>query len=169
MFSPFQVSPSETPYPIPPPLASMRVLSHPIIHPLPSSCLSIPLHWGIKHPQAQGPLLPLMSNKAILCHICGQCHGLLHVYSLVGGPVPGSSRGSGLLTLLLPPWGCKPPQLLQSLLQLLHQGPMVGCKHLSLYLSVSGRAFQETAISSSHLQSKHFPALTIASKFGDCI
>jgi hypothetical protein len=24
----------------------------------------IPLHWGIKHPQAQGLLLPLMTNKA---------------------------------------------------------------------------------------------------------
>jgi hypothetical protein len=27
------------------------------------------------------------------------------------------------LTLLLPPWGCKSPQLLQFLLQLLHRGP----------------------------------------------
>ena len=32
MFSPFQVSPSETPYPIPSPLASMRVLPHPPTH-----------------------------------------------------------------------------------------------------------------------------------------
>jgi hypothetical protein len=72
-------------------------------------------------PHAQGPLLPLISNK-IICHICGQRHGSLHVYSLVGGPDPGSSRGSGLLILLLS-WGCKPPQLLQSLLQLLHLGP----------------------------------------------
>ena len=31
--------------------------------------------------------------------------------------------GSGLLTLLLPPWSCKYPQLLQSLLQLLHLDP----------------------------------------------
>ena len=75
----------------------------------------IPLHWGIEPPQAQGPLLPLMSNKVILCHICGQSHGSLHVYSLVGGPVPGSSGGSSWLTLLLSPCGCKNPQLLQSL------------------------------------------------------
>ena len=27
---------------------------------------------------------------AILCHICSQRHGSLHVYSLIGGPVPGS-------------------------------------------------------------------------------
>jgi hypothetical protein len=47
-----------------------------------------------------------------------------HAYSLVGGPVPGSSGGgSGQLTLLLPPQGCKLPQLLESLLQLLHWGP----------------------------------------------
>ena len=60
-------------------------------------------------PQARGSLFPLMSNKAILCYICGQHHGLLHVYSLVGGSVPRSSGWSGLLTLLLPPWDCKPP------------------------------------------------------------
>ena len=62
----------------------------------PSSRPGIPLYWGIEHIQAQGPLLPLMSNKAIFCHICDQCHGSLHVYSLVGGPVPGSSGGGVL-------------------------------------------------------------------------
>jgi hypothetical protein len=56
-----------------------------------------------------------------------------------------------------PSTGCKPHQLLQSLLQLLHQGPsalspMVGCEHLPLNLSGSGRAFQETAISGFHQQ-----------------
>ena len=94
----------------------------PFIHLLLPFHFDIPLHWGIKHPQAQGSLLPLMSNKAILCHICGWSHGSLHVYSSVGGPVSGSLRESGQLTLLLPPWGCKTPQLLQSLLQLLPQG-----------------------------------------------
>ena len=92
------------------------------MQPLPPSCPGIPLHWVIKHPQAQGPLLPLMSNKAILCHICSQSYGSLHVYSLVVGPVTRSSGVTGLLTLLLPIRGGKPPQLLQSLLQLLHQG-----------------------------------------------
>jgi hypothetical protein len=114
-------------YPSPP--ASMRVL--PPTHPLSSCCHGIPLHWGIEHSQAQGPLHPLMSNKAIFCHICGQHHGLLCVYSLVVGPVPGSSRATGLLTLLLPPWGCKPPQLLQSLLQLLHRGPPISVQWLA--------------------------------------
>ena len=30
----------------------------------------------------QGPLLPLMPDKAILCYICGWSHGSFHVYSL---------------------------------------------------------------------------------------
>ena len=62
---------------------------------------------------------PLMTNKAILCHICVQCHGLLYMYSL---PSLREPWGFGLLTLLLSPWDCKHPQILQSLLQLLHLG-----------------------------------------------
>ena len=112
MFSPFQVFPSENPYSNPLPPTSMRVLPYP----LSSSHPSISLHWGIIYPQAQGLLLPLMSNTAILCHICGRRHGLLHVYSLVGGPVPRNLEGSALLILLLPSWGYKPTWLLHSLL-----------------------------------------------------
>jgi hypothetical protein len=37
----------------------------PPTHPLLSSLLGIPLHWGIEHPQAQGPLLPLMSQDLL--------------------------------------------------------------------------------------------------------
>jgi hypothetical protein len=107
MFSPFPGLPFRPPSH--PPSLCFYEGAHPPTHPLLSSRPGIPLHWDIEHPQAQGPLLPLMSNKAILCHICSQSHGSLHVYSLVGGPVPGNSRGSGRLTLLLPPWGCKPP------------------------------------------------------------
>ena len=101
MFSPFQVSPLEIPYPITP-SPSLTESTSPQ---LPSSYPGISLPWGIKHPQAQGPLLLLMSNKAILCYICSQCHGSFYLYSLVGGPVPRSSGGFGLLTLLLPLWG----------------------------------------------------------------
>jgi hypothetical protein len=69
------------------------------------------LHWDMAPHQAQGPLLPLMSNKAILCHICGRSHGTLHVYSLIVDPVPGSSGegGSDQLTLLLPSMGLQTP------------------------------------------------------------
>jgi hypothetical protein len=35
----------------------------------------IPLLWGIKPSQDQGPLLLLMSDNAILCYICGWSHG----------------------------------------------------------------------------------------------
>jgi hypothetical protein len=41
--------------------------------------------FGIEPPQDQGPLLSLMSNKAILCYICSWSYGSLHVYSLFGG------------------------------------------------------------------------------------
>jgi hypothetical protein len=52
----------------------------------------IPLHWDIKPAQDQGPLLPLIPDKTILSYICSWSHGSLHVYSLVGGLAPGSSR-----------------------------------------------------------------------------
>jgi hypothetical protein len=85
----------------------------PLNDPLPPSVPSILLHWGIEPTQDQESLLPLIPNKAILCQICGWSHGSLHVYSLVGGLVPGSSRGSDWLILFFL-WGCKPLQLLQS-------------------------------------------------------
>ena len=103
----FPVSPSELPYSILPLSASMRVLTHP----LPLPCPDIPLHWGIKPSQDQGPLLPLMPGKVILCYICGWSHGSFHVYSLAGGLVPGSAGGTGLFILLFFLWDCKPLQL----------------------------------------------------------
>jgi hypothetical protein len=152
---PLSKSPLRKP-PIPSPF-SLPLWECSFPYPLLSSLPGIPLHWRIEHPQAQGPLLPLMYNKAILYHICGWSRGSLHVYSLVGGPVPGSSGtgwvGFDLLMLLIPLWGCKPLQLLQYLLQVLHRrpclSPMVGCKHLPLYLLGFGSVSQETAISGS--------------------
>ena len=76
-------------------------------HQLPPHHPGILLYWGIEPPQDQEPLLPLMSDKAILCYISSCSHGALHVYSLVGRLVPGSSRGSGWLKLLFLLWGCK--------------------------------------------------------------
>ena len=100
MLSPFLVSPSKTLIPF--------SLPHSAIHPLLLPGLGIPLHWGIKPSQDQGPLLPLMIDKAILCCICGCSCGSLHVYSLVGGLVPGSSGSTGWFILLFLLWGCKP-------------------------------------------------------------
>ena len=96
MLSSLPVSPPEIPYPIFPPTASMKVLPNPPTHSLLPSCPGIPLHWGIKPSQDQGPLLSLMSNKAILCYICGWSHGSLHVYSFVGAGLRLSCPGSSL-------------------------------------------------------------------------
>jgi hypothetical protein len=73
--------PPETPYLIPRPPASMKVFTYSLSPPSPG----IPLHWVIKPSLDQGPVLPLMTNKAILYCIYGWSHGSLHVYSLVGG------------------------------------------------------------------------------------
>jgi hypothetical protein len=126
----------------------------PPILPLPHFSPGIPLHWGIASLQAQGPLLSLMSNKVFPLRISSWRHGSVHVYYLVGGPVPWSSRESGPLKLLFPTIGlqissspsvhCPTPSLGEPSLI-----PMFDCKHLPLYFSDSSRAFQETAISSS--------------------
>ena len=136
----------------------MRVISPPTyLHP--SNCLGIPLHWDIEHLQSQVPFLPRMSNKAILCHLCSHCHGSLHVYSLVGGPVPRSSAGGGVC-LFIPAApsmrlqnssapsvsSSTPPSWSPAFI------PMVGCEHLPLYLSGSSRASQETAVTDFHQQ-----------------
>ena len=111
MLSPFLIPPQNL---HPPPPLSLRGCSS--TYPLLPHLSSIPLHWGIKPPQNQGLLLPLMPDKAILCYICSWSHRSLYVYSLVGGLVPGSAGGSGWLILLFFLWGCKPLQLLQSFL-----------------------------------------------------
>jgi hypothetical protein len=62
----------ETPYPILPTPASMRVFLHP---PTPTSPTSIPLHWGI-YRAFIGPRTssPLMYDKSIICYICSWSH-----------------------------------------------------------------------------------------------
>jgi hypothetical protein len=59
-------------------------------------------------PQAQGSLLSLMPNKVILCHICVQSHGSLHVYYLVGDPLPRNS-GVWLVDTVASPMGLQTP------------------------------------------------------------
>ena len=60
MLSSFPVSPLQTPYSIFLYPASMRLLPNLF----PPHCPSIPLHWGFKPSQEQGPPLPWMSDKA---------------------------------------------------------------------------------------------------------
>jgi hypothetical protein len=54
-------------------------------YPLQPYSSSITLPWVNKPLQDQGPPLPLMPDKAILCCICSWSLGSLLVYSLVGG------------------------------------------------------------------------------------
>jgi hypothetical protein len=68
--------PPQLPIPSPPLPASI-----PSTHPLPPHCPGIPLNWAIKSSQDQGPLLPLIPDRAILCYICSWSHGHLHMYS----------------------------------------------------------------------------------------
>ena len=105
----------------------------------PHTPASLPYHsptWGIESPRDQGPFLPLMPDEAIVCYISSWSHGFLHVYSLVGGLVTGSSVGSSWLILFFL-WGCKPLNFLQSF-QNSSTGvpmlsPMVGCEYSYLY------------------------------------
>ena len=110
---PLAQSPSVNPLSHPPPFASMRVFPHPPSLPLPPPHLGIFLNWGIEPSQEQGPLLPLVTNKAILCYI----YGWSHVYSLVGGLISGrfDLGAFGLVDIILP-MGYKPLQLPQSFL-----------------------------------------------------
>ena len=112
MWSAFPVSPPQTPIPSLLPSASMRV--SPTTHLLLSHHPIIPLRCGMEPPQDQGPPLPLMPDKAILCCMCSWSHGSLYVYFLVGGLVPGSSGVSGCLMLLIFLWGCNTLSLHQS-------------------------------------------------------
>jgi hypothetical protein len=64
---------------------------------------------GIKPSQGQGLPFPLMSEKAILCFICSWSHGSLHLYSLVGGLVPGCSGGYWLVHIVIPSMGLQTP------------------------------------------------------------
>jgi hypothetical protein len=73
-----------------------------------SFCSLIHLHWGIDPSQDQGPFLPLMSNKSIHCYICSWGQGSIHMYSLVGSLVPGSSGVSGWLIFFFYLWVTNP-------------------------------------------------------------
>ena len=82
-------------------------------YPLLPHYTSIPQHWGIEPPQDQGPPLPLMPDKAILCYVSSWSHGSLHVYFLVGDLVPGSSgEGVCLVDTVDLPMGLQTPFIL---------------------------------------------------------
>jgi hypothetical protein len=149
MLFPFPVSPSAIPLSHPPPTASMRVLPHP---PLPH-CPGIPLHWASSlhstkdHSFHWCPTRPSSATYATGVTGASMCTLWLVVKSLgaLGGLVGWyccSSYGvanpfSSFSPFPNSPIGAPMPS------------PMFDCKHPYLYLSVSGRASQETAISGS--------------------
>jgi hypothetical protein len=96
MLFPFLVSPLQPP---PQPFLFPLLLwgCSSTTHPLPSQYPSIPLYRSIQPLQDQGLPLPLMPDKVIFFYICIWSPESLHVYSLVGGLVPGSSGRSGWL------------------------------------------------------------------------
>jgi len=108
MFSPFLAPHPWNPYPTPPHPASMKVLHHAPICSLLHPCPGIPQQCDMELSQDQGPFLPLMPNKAILCYICYWRHESFHVYSFVGSLVPGSS-GVWLIDIVVLPMGLQTP------------------------------------------------------------
>ena len=102
------------------------------------------------HMLAPSPVIIADAKNHLLWFIWGWS---FHVYSLVGGLVPGRSRASDWLMFLFFVWGCKPPSFFGPL-SISSTGdpmlsPMVGFKDLPQYLSGTGRASQEAAISVS--------------------
>ena len=139
----------------------------PLTHSLPPLHPDIPLHWGIKPSQDQGPLLPLMSYKAILCYICGQSHGSLHVYFLVGGLVSKSSWGSTWFILMFFLWVANhcssfSPFSTSSIGDQCLAMSICLCTCQALEEPLRRQLYQASA-------SKHFLPSTIVSGFGDCI
>jgi hypothetical protein len=111
-----------------------------------------------------------MTHKAILCYICSWNHGSLHVSSLVGGLVPGSSGGTGWFILLFLLLGCKPVQILGSFPSFFIGDPvlsqMAESIHLCIYHALAEplrRQLYQAPVS------KHLLASTIVSGLGDCI
>jgi hypothetical protein len=99
MLSLFPVSPPKTLSPIlllPPPRFYKGVPTPPT--------LSSPITLALGHLTFTGPRpsISLLQDKAIFCYICSWNYGSLHVYSFIGGLVPGSSGTSVWLILQTP-------------------------------------------------------------------
>jgi hypothetical protein len=105
-------------------------------HQLLLPCPEIFVYWVIQPLQDQGPLHPLMPNKVILWYTCGWSHGSLHMYSLVGPLVSGSSGGSAWLIFLFFLWDYKSLQLLSPLTNSLRTLCSVLCLAVSIHISI---------------------------------
>ena len=97
-------SPPTVPHPIPPPLASERVLPP----------TGIPLPWGLKPVINNAHFLPLRPNHTQLCYICARFLRPVLVL-LVGGSVSGRFLGYGLVETADLPTSSNPLRLLISI------------------------------------------------------
>jgi len=111
-------------------------------------------------------------TRPILSYICCWRHGSLHMYSLDGGLVPGSSRGSGWLPHIVLPMGLQTP----SAPSVLSLTPPLGTLFSDQWLASSIRlCFCQTLAelfrrhSYQAPVSKHFLKSAILSGFGDYI
>jgi hypothetical protein len=113
----------------------------------------------------------LMSKKCIFCYICSQSHRSLCGYSLVGCFVPGSS-GYWLVHIFVPPMRRQTPSApsVVSLAPPLRTPCSVQWLAESIHLCICQaltkplrRQLYQAPVS------KHLPASTIVSGFGDCI
>ena len=121
MLFPFLFSPLQTPIPSLSPLLLWGCSStHP--HTLLPHSLNIPLSWGIEPSQDQGPLIPLMPNKAIICYTCSWSHGSFHVYSNWWF-IPWEFWGVWLVDIVVLPIGLQTP----SAPSVLSLTPPLGC------------------------------------------
>jgi hypothetical protein len=115
-----------------------------------------------------------MPHKAILCYICGWSLGFLHMYSLVGGLVPRSSRGGGglVVDIVILPMGLQKssdPSVL-SLTPLLGNPCSVQWLAVSIHLCICqalAAPFRRQLYQAP--VSMHFLVSIIVPAFGDCM
>ena len=101
----------------------------PPTHPLPSSWAGIPLHWNIKYTQAQGHLNPLLPTRSYSAtYPTGTMSPSMYILWLVVQCLEALGGGVWSVETVAPSMGLQTPQLLQSHLQLLHQGPYAHSK-----------------------------------------
>jgi hypothetical protein len=86
----------------PPVLSPLPLFTNP---PTPASRTRHSSTLWLEHSQGQGPIFPLMTNKAVHYYICNWSHGSHHVYFLFVGLFPGSFHGYWLVHIVVPLMG----------------------------------------------------------------
>jgi len=111
-------------------------------------------------------------TRPILCYICDWSHGPLHVYSLVGGLVPGNSGGVWLVDIVVLPLVLQTPSApsVLSLTPPLDSPCSVQWLAATIHICIS-RALAEPLRGCPYLApvNKHFLASAIVTGFGGCI